>query len=450
MKGFNEIIQRRSWRAAVAGIGLAVLPAALMGCGAGTNSFVQHSAGPVAMAHMGGKVKGGQIPVSGAVIQLYAVGASGYGSAATPLFPPNSVVTDGDGNWSIDSYNCPSGDPQVYITSKGGNSGYGGNNPNLILMAALGDCLSTYNLNSLDITETTTVATVWAFAPFMTGPTNVGSSPNNVAGLVNAAADVNVLVDIGSGAVPGPDAPAGSTVSVQTINTVSNALAYCTNSTGGSAGDGTPCGNLFAVTTPASGAAPTEIVTAALNIAKSPAKNVTSILGYANQAPPSPPFQPSLTAAPNDYTVTVALTGGSMSAPSGLAIDASSNVWVANNGTNSVTELSHLGSVVNTTSGINTPSAIAVDQVGTVWVTQRNSNSVSRLSGTSGSLLPGSPITGSGLAGPNAITIDGIGNAWVTNNGGPSITQISGDGSQLHTYTPAGLTSPTAVGANPH
>ena len=53
----------------------------LAGCG-----MVQGSAGTVAAPAVKatGMVHGGQNPVSDATIQLYAVGTTGYGSAATP------------------------------------------------------------------------------------------------------------------------------------------------------------------------------------------------------------------------------------------------------------------------------------------------------------------------------------------------------------------------------
>jgi hypothetical protein len=60
--------------------------------------------GPVTVAPTGsmirGHVHGGQQPVSGATIQLYAVGATGDGSASMPLIA-STVLSDSGGNFSL-------------------------------------------------------------------------------------------------------------------------------------------------------------------------------------------------------------------------------------------------------------------------------------------------------------------------------------------------------------
>ena len=97
-------------------VGMAL--AALTGCGfSGSATAVEM---PVALH---GTVNGGQQPVSGSSIQLYAAGTSGPGSAAQPLLS-NPVQSDNDGNFSIPaSYRCPSATAQVYVVASGGNPG---------------------------------------------------------------------------------------------------------------------------------------------------------------------------------------------------------------------------------------------------------------------------------------------------------------------------------------
>ena len=93
-----------------------------------------------------GSVYGGQQPVSGAAIQLYAVGTSGYGSAATSMLN-TTVYTGSDGKFSITGdYACPAAgtafgpSTPVYMVASGGNPGLspGTNNGSLVLMAGLG------------------------------------------------------------------------------------------------------------------------------------------------------------------------------------------------------------------------------------------------------------------------------------------------------------------------
>jgi len=82
----------------------------LSGCTANFGDVA--TSGPAAVSAVGaaiqGNVHGGQQPVTGATIQLYAVGTSGYGSAATPLLT-KTVTTDQNGGFSISGdYTCPS------------------------------------------------------------------------------------------------------------------------------------------------------------------------------------------------------------------------------------------------------------------------------------------------------------------------------------------------------
>ena len=108
---------------------------------------------------LNGRVYGGNQPVTGSTIQLYAAGTGGTGTAATPLI--GAVVTTSDGTGLANSnanagnanntltagfftisgdYTCPTVDTQVYLTATGGNPGLGVNNPNISVMVALGSC----------------------------------------------------------------------------------------------------------------------------------------------------------------------------------------------------------------------------------------------------------------------------------------------------------------------
>ena len=77
----------------------------------------------------------------------------------------------------------------------------------------------------------------------------------------------------------------------------------------------------------------------------------------------SPPFTPDLSAAPDGWEIALnfAPSGANFNLPCGVAIDAAGNVWVANSGGNSVTELTSSGGLAGnfTPSGanFNDPSA---------------------------------------------------------------------------------------------
>jgi trimeric autotransporter adhesin len=251
-------------------------------------------------------VYGGQQPVSGSTLQLYAVGTTGDGSPATPLLT-QTVTSDANGNFTITgAYTCPSASTLVYVTATGGNPGLssGTNNAALALMAALGPCGSLGPSTFISMNELTTVAAVWALAPFMSSYSSIGSGSADAAALASAFTLASEYVNTTTGTAPGLNVPAGTTVPVAQLNTLADILSSCVNSAGGVAGDGSVCGTLFVAATPSGGTAPVEVAGAGLNIANSPTANVSSLFGLVTA---TAPFQPVLAAVPADFTVGLAL-----------------------------------------------------------------------------------------------------------------------------------------------
>ena len=123
------------------------------------------------------------------------------------------------------------------------------------------------------------------------------------------------------------------------------------------------------------------------------------------------------------------------SGASGVAVDQSDNVWVANYYGNSVGLLSSAAKIVSsnlTGGGINHPQGIAVDGAGNVWIANYRGPSLSELASASAS-VPGaalSPTAGYGagakLLEAYAIAIDAGGNVWVTNFGNNTLTEFVG------------------------
>jgi hypothetical protein len=170
----------------------------LSGCGLGTGPTSAPVATAAASSHTAtGVVHGGQNPVSGAAIQLWAVGTTGYGSAAAPLI--GATLTTSDGTGTMDSnansgnanntlpvgsftitgdYTCPTATTLVYLTATGGNPGLGGtvNNSAIVMLAALGQCGSLSPSTYVVINELTTAGTVEALAPFLNASGSIGSA----------------------------------------------------------------------------------------------------------------------------------------------------------------------------------------------------------------------------------------------------------------------------------
>ena len=142
---------------------------------------------------------------------------------------------------------------------------------------------------------------------------------------------------------------------------------------------------------------------------------------------------------PPSYSVTKLNSSGSLigtystiGSPLGIAIDPSGNVWVANNWCgsgvicyvdkeNSISEFNSTGSIIGTyTVGVR-PWGIAIDASGNVWVANDLSNTVSELSPT-GSIIGTYPVG----KWPTGIAIDASGNVWVANYGDNTVTEITG------------------------
>jgi len=446
MQDVNTNLRKLNPAAKPLALASALAALALAGCGSGNFIAVPTQ---IQGAALHGMVHGGQQPVSGSTIQLYAVGAAGYGSAASPRIA-STVTSLADGSFSITGdYTCPSASAQVYITATQGNAGFN-NNPNLAMMAALGPCGNLSASTFVFIDEITTVGSVWALSPFMTGPANIGSSAANSTGIANAFLDVNTLVNTVTGTAPGAALPAGTTVPNSEINTLADILASCINSGGGLAGSSTTCGMLFSAANPGgtNGTAPTDTITAAMNIAQNPALNLTALYGL---IPTTPPFLPTLPGKPNDFTIAVNFTGGNLSGPSALAADSSGNIWITSTTNNILAELSHTGTVrsgTGFTNSLNAPSGVAIDAAGAVWVTNKGNNTVSKF--TTAGAPAATPYSGGGMNLPTGIAFDSSGNAWVSNSGNASVTQINSTGTTLTNFTPSGAAAPLGIAVSSH
>ena len=360
----------------------------LAGCGLGSPAVATTNSG------ISGSLYGGRQPIVGSTVTVWAAGTGGYGSAATSLATTTSAGPDGAFNIPAGAYACPTINTPLYITAVGGNPGNstGNANPDVVLAAPLGLCSVAEENSFVDIDEVTTVATAFALSGFI-NPANFGTSANvgtsdgvgttysatptyaannnNLVGLTNAMNLVSTLVKVSAGTAPGT--VANATVDVAKLNTMADILVSCVNSdpTAGS----TACSTLFNAVSPASStAAPTATNTfeAAYYLAKNPTSmaGATSNLGTVYQlATPTPPYMPTLTAQPTDWTVGVNYSATGLTAGQRLAIDPIGNVWVTstNSTAGQLTEFGPTGSVLTTFTGpyngttLTAPMGVAID-----------------------------------------------------------------------------------------
>jgi hypothetical protein len=341
----------------------------LAGCGLQSSSSTAASptapiTTPGSQGKLSGNVHGGQNPVSGAVIQLYAVGASGYTSAAQPLIPTSAQVvynssapagttgalTDSNGSFLITGdYTCPTGS-YVYITATGGNSG-GGSNPNIVLMDALGPCSQLSSSTYIIINEVTTVAGAYALAQFSSGSTfgtglssqpgsassapsdNFATSAANLQGIANAMATASVLANNATGNSPGGNANGTAVPDYWQVNMIADILAACVNTTS----PFTSCTTLYSKVNPVGGNAPADTLQAAVAMALSPSLSncatgatcaSTQIGTLFNLIPASAPFMPYPVTATQVNDMTIGITynpvvpGGAASTVGSLTLSA--------------------------------------------------------------------------------------------------------------------------------
>jgi len=298
--------------------------------------------------------------------------------------------------------------------------------------------------------ELTTVAAVWALAPFMTGNTqsylNIGTSSTNSTGLQLAFEAAEEVANISTGTLPGT-LPANGTLPTDELNEIADILEDCINSKGGTEGDGSFCGNLFAAAPSGSGY-PTDVITAAMNIAQNPARGVSTLYGIGSA---TSAFQPGLGSAPAAWTVAIQYSGGGLNAPTALAADQSGNIWVINSGGASVSQFNNAGTP-NAAFGTNglslgaTPGGLAIDLSGNAWITTSANNILEVNPG--GSVAK--TVTDPSLNAPTSVAIDGGGNLWVVNSGGNSVSEFNSSGAVLSGsgFTGGGISAPVSIAIN--
>jgi hypothetical protein len=414
----------------LAALPLFVVAMTLTGCGVGT--AVHSTSGTLSIQ---GMVHGGQQPVGQSSIQLYAVGKAGNGSPARKMLV-NAVSTKDDGTFIITGdYSCSAADDQVYLVATGGNPGLtpAVDNPSLVLMTAFGSCVNLPTASYLILNEVTTAAAAWTLAPFMKSATEIGASSTNAQGIASAFLNAQLLVDSSTGLAA--TLPANLATETSKLYALADAIAPCVNSNGT-----TGCTSLFTAATPSGGTAPTNTLNAALSIVQNPGQNVEAVFNLINA---QAPFPTSLTKAPNDWTMSLSVTGGGLNLPSALALDGFNNVWVANYA-GSVSAFSPQGTMFNTTgygNGIlSEVYGLAVDFNNNIWVTNEQAPSHSPTqgsitafqgvgTGTLGSVLFGKNyIYDTSIDFPFSIAADTNGDMLVTNNANSTVTVYSDAG----------------------
>jgi hypothetical protein len=326
------------------GVASTALALLLGGCGVGVPQ-ASPIADPQAIVEttFNGHVHGGQQPVVGSNVALFAAATSGYGTQTAPLAV---TTTDPSGNFSIGTgYTCTTGQ-ELYLVATGGNPGLtsGTDNSGIFLVAAIGACPITSAV--VDINEVTTVAAAYALSGFLpaggtglteanvkldTAMASVATSTTNTQGLTDAFNNAANIVNITTGLAYTATPATGSTgvVPQATIHALADILQPCVNSSLPT-GTNSNCPALFSAATPPTGSgvsAPANVFQAALDIAQYPSNNVSTLFGLQSS---TPAFPTTLTSPPNDWTIGVTYNFPSTALVSGLGmgIDNYDNIYI--------------------------------------------------------------------------------------------------------------------------
>jgi len=428
----------------------ATFAAVLSGCATSIGSG-SGSTTPIALkaGQIGGMLHGGNQPVTGATMTLWAAGApttgGGYGAGAT-LVSTTLSLADGSFNFNVAGASpCTTGQ-YLYITSTGGNAGAGVNTYAAMMAALPSPCSSSTAGTFVWVNEVTTVAAVWSLQQFMTiSPSGVikwqiGAPSTNITGLANAFTQTAQLASIANGtsAVSSVASLVSSvaytttiTPDISRIDTLADILAACVNTTGTSA-----CTSLFADTTPGSSTAPTDTIQVAYYLATNPGGLTMPAHSAANSPTylctqyvvPSPAFLPTLTCGTNtnDWLVGVSwatiVTGGSACGAGGtcigttdaasIAIDQTGNIWVGAGtgvaaGGAMITEFNQSGQEI-----LSPVGSVAIPAYNVNFIAVSTANLLAYAGTTSISVGYGRPTT--------SIAIDTNNNAWFDSYGATS------------------------------
>lgn len=391
-----------------------------------------------------GKAYGGQQPVTGATIALYTYGSSGYGSAGTLLA---TAATDAGGYFNIDpaSINCPTPDTPVYLLSLGGNPG-NGTNKAILLGASAGSCANAAQA-FITINEISTAMLAYSFPRFFSNTTGDGTTSDHFGAPADATqvitnenngnGTVFTLLDVENGY------PRKNTATMKfegtKLITMGNILGACVNSSG----PGSPtCSSLFQLATSPTGAAPTNTLEAAVNIALQPTQNTSAIFGLQPQSGAAA-FSGGLTASPADWTLSASFTSPNFGlalntrTPSTIDIDTAGRVWFPSNAAGQAGIGSYdpgsgsFSGVYN--AGLSHPQQVAIDIDNYVWANDYASPNIaafpaSNPSAATALTLPGSTSQSVTIAYDNTVHY-GI----VAPSGLPALAQVTGKNNYTET-----------------
>lgn len=462
---------------------LGIISTVLTGCGAENTDddespslSLSASQGVAQQQTLQGSVHAASSLLAGATLTAYAVNSSQGAPRVV-----GQGVTRSDGTFTVLVSCAPiAQSPQpIYLIASAEKAPSAADenatNEAIRLVSVIADCASPPR--QLTVNELTTVAAAYALNAFITDEAIGGSSP----GLPNALATLASLIDPVRGALA-ESLPAGTACTsaaslaincdtVEKMNTLADALAACASTS--SAGSST-CTTLFrcaaveareVAPSTCLAAPPTDLPTdtwgAIIAVARAP--GLASSAGLYAVSGSSVIYAPTLAAAPNDWSLALTHTGGGLSEPTALAIDATGNIWVASYNS-AVSKFSPSGAVLSPAAGysgggLEESFGIAIDARGNVWICNEQSpgsinagrGSVTELAADGSVISPPTGYAVGGLNFPESLAIDPAGHVWIANYANATLTELDQDGTALSPaagFSGGGMSFPVGIASD--
>jgi DNA-binding beta-propeller fold protein YncE len=158
-------------------------------------------------------------------------------------------------------------------------------------------------------------------------------------------------------------------------------------------------------------------------------------------------FSVTVTQAGTNYIgpgAATTLVSSGLNIPTGLAVDSSGNVYIANNNGFTVQKWSASTQQVTTlvSSGLQFPSGVAVDSSGNVYIADANNHAIKEWSASTQQVTA---LVSSGLNYPSGVAVDGSGNIYIADSGHHAIKEWVAATQQLITLVSSGINYPSAV-----
>jgi DNA-binding beta-propeller fold protein YncE len=133
-----------------------------------------------------------------------------------------------------------------------------------------------------------------------------------------------------------------------------------------------------------------------------------------------------------------------LASPIGVAVDASGNVYIADDNDNTITEWTASSDTSSTliSSGLSKPAGVAVGIAGNVYVADTFNNAIEEWTASNKTV---STLISSGLSHPSGVAVDGAGNVYIADTGNGAVKEWTAADSNVVTLVSSNLNDPSGV-----